>query len=261
MGDASHRATAPWAVARPLRPLAPWGWPWGTLLHSHNVLPAQDDVTAKCCNGGSETGHRRAQGNAENTCVLGACTPACAEVFLGMLEQCPDVGATVLQTPDWVAFAETCHAVADPPPPPIVDGRWISVAGHYLAADPGMTHSQDSDGTGASAALWSTSAAATPLPAMKIITNASDAFEQHARPWMPLPDVQPLPIPEPRPTSAPQPASHGRDAEERNDASKNEAPASPGPTTPETSADAASMPVVVYQLKVDEGIVSLLKYV
>ena len=29
----------------------------------------------------------------------------------------------------------------------------------------------------------------------------------------------------------------------------------------ETSADAASMPVVVYQLKVDEGIVSLLKYV
>ena len=137
-------------------PLAPWG-SWGTLLHSHNVLLAQDDVTAKCCNGGSETGHRRAQGNAEKTCVLGACTPACAEVFLGMVEQCPDVGATVMQTPDWVAFAETCHAVADPPPPPIVDGRWISVAGHYLAADPGMAHSGDTDGTGATAwGIWRT---------------------------------------------------------------------------------------------------------
>ena len=51
------------------------------------------DVNEKCCNGGrassSQTGHRRAQGSSE-TCVLDTCTPACAEVFVGMMTDCND---------------------------------------------------------------------------------------------------------------------------------------------------------------------------
>jgi hypothetical protein len=56
------------------------------------------DVNQKCCNGGSDAGHRRLQGNTNGpspTCVLSTCTRACAEVFVSLMENCqPDMPVT-----------------------------------------------------------------------------------------------------------------------------------------------------------------------
>ena len=116
------------------------------------------DVNTKCCNGG---GHRRAQGYTQadppSECVLSRCTPACAEVFVAMMEDCqPDLPVTgsafsiIDQIPGADRFLGTCHDVLDAArPPPPTSGTWEHVYGQFLAVDPGMRHSGDTHGYGA----------------------------------------------------------------------------------------------------------------
>lgn len=132
-----------------------------------NIPALFDDLNALCCNGG---GHRRAQGNAEappSDCTLTTCTPACAGVFVRMMEDCqPEMPVTgsafsiVDQIPGADAFLSQCHNVlgsTEAKPPAPVTGSWQSVYGQFLAVDPGMLHSSDTRGDGATAwGVWRT---------------------------------------------------------------------------------------------------------
>jgi len=117
------------------------------------------DVNEKCCNGGrassSQTGHRRAQGSS-GTCALDTCTPACAEVFVGMMADCNDQLPTMgsdfsilseIQGAD--SFLATCESVLSPPG----DG-WIPTRSWFLAMDPGMQQRDKSSGFQPEAWLW-----------------------------------------------------------------------------------------------------------
>eukprot|EP01043_Picozoa_sp_COSAG02_P079169 COSAG02_NODE_18182_length_955_cov_1.325935_1_plen_298_part_10 len=137
-----------------------------------NIPALFDDLNALCCNGG---GHRRAQGNAEappSDCTLTTCTPACAEVFVRMMEDCqPEMPVTgsafsiVDQIPGADAFLSQCHDVlgsTEAKPPAPVTGSWQSVYGQFLAVDPGMLHSSDTRGDGATAwGVWRTDPGST----------------------------------------------------------------------------------------------------
>lgn len=110
------------------------------------VCPA----TCAACGGGNSD---------SSSCVLGTCSPSCAQNFVTLLDDCEDRlplngdGFSVLsEIPGADDFLETCQHVLDSIPAPEPAGTepdWITEYNWFATADPGMLNGALSSGTGA----------------------------------------------------------------------------------------------------------------
>lgn len=128
-----------------------------------------EDINEKCCNGGRgavASAARRALGES-STCALSTCTPACAKLFVRVMQDCQstlqsNAGAFsfLSHIKGATSFLSTCQKVLRPRP--TVGTHWVHVGTQFIAADPGMRSHALTHGTGARAwGLWRTDPGST----------------------------------------------------------------------------------------------------